>query len=109
MHGIAWDISVTGFLDLSSGVLLGIFLSSAEITLGIFMELSSEVLFGIRLVAVAFLEYCLDFPRISMGWSSAWNSLRFQLTLAFHWFWQKLAKTPNACLTHLTWQDSACM
>ena len=62
MHGIAWDISVTGFLDLSSGVLLGIFLSSAEIILGIFMEFSSEVLFGIRLVAVTFLEYCLDFP-----------------------------------------------
>ena len=62
MHGTAWDISVTGFLDLSSGVLLGIFLSSAEIILGIFMEFSSEVLFGIRLVAVTFLEYCLDFP-----------------------------------------------
>ena len=63
MPGIAWDISVTGFLDLSSGVLLGIFLSSAEIILGIVMEFSSEVLFGIRLVAVTFLEYCLDFPR----------------------------------------------
>ena len=62
MHGIAWDISVTSFLDLSSGVLLGIFLSSAEIILGIVMEFSSEVLFGIRLVAVTFLEYCLDFP-----------------------------------------------
>ena len=61
MHGIAWDISVTGFLDLSSGVLLGIFLSSAEIILGIVMEFSSEVLFGIRLVAVTFLEYYLDF------------------------------------------------
>ena len=53
---------MTGFLDLSSGVSLGIFLSSAEITLGICMEFSSEVLFGIRLVAVTFLEYCLDFP-----------------------------------------------
>ena len=53
---------MTGFLDLSSGVLLGIFLSSAEITLGILMEFSSEVLFGIRLVAVIFLDYCLDFP-----------------------------------------------
>ena len=62
MHGIEWDISVTGFLDLSSGVLLGIFFSSAEIILGMFMEFSSEVLFGIRLVAVTFLEYCLDFP-----------------------------------------------
>ena len=62
MHGIAWDISVTSFLDLSSGVLLGIFLSSAEIILESCMQWSSEVLFGIRLVAVTFLEYCLDFP-----------------------------------------------
>ena len=62
MHGIAWDISVTSFLDLSSGVLLGIFLSSAEIILGIPMEFSSEVMFGIRLVAVTFPDSCLDFP-----------------------------------------------
>ena len=53
---------MTGFLNLSSRVLLRIFSSSAEITLGFFIEFSSEVLFGIRLVAVTFLEYCLDFP-----------------------------------------------
>ena len=73
MPGIAWDISVTGFLDLSSGVLLGIFLSSAEIILGIFMEFSSEVLFGIRRVAVTFLEYCLDFPPNFHGLELCWE------------------------------------
>ena len=53
---------MTSFLDLSSGELIGVFLSSEENILGIFIEFSSEVMFGIRLVAVTVLEYCLDFP-----------------------------------------------
>ena len=73
MNAFVVHISVIGFLDLSSGVSPGIFLSSAEIILGIVMEFSSEVLFGIRLVALTILEYCFDFPPNLHGLELCWE------------------------------------